>query len=152
MAPYILWLAFGVTCFMIEALVVSGVGFLFAGLAALTAGSVLTAMPDITPVQQWIVFFISGAIWTMLLWRPLQKFHGRGAKNNYHNMIGDIAYIGGSGLAKGNTGEATWSGTIMKARLADDVAVEHLAGGSQVIISGVTGNTLIVKPHIIKQP
>jgi membrane protein implicated in regulation of membrane protease activity len=131
---------------MVEALVVSGVGFLFVGLAALTAGCALTALPDITTLQQWMVFFVSGAIWALLLWKPLQKFRGKGAKNTYQNMVGDIAYIGASGLKKGDIGEATWSGTIMKARLADDATTEHLAGGSQVVISSVTGNTLAVKP------
>lgn len=147
MSPYILWLAFGVASFMVEALIVSGVGFLFVGLAALTAGSMLTALPELTLLQQWVVFFVSGAIWAMLLWKPLQKFRGKGAKNTYHNMIGDTAYIGAGGLKKGDIGEATWSGTIMKARLADDAKTDNLDGGSQAVIASVTGNTLVVKPR-----
>ncbi len=146
MSPYILWLAFGVASFMVEALIVSGVGFLFVGLAALTAGSMLTALPELTLLQQWIVFFISGIIWALLLWKPLQKFRGKGAKNSYSNMIGDTAYIGANGLKKGDTGEATWSGTIMKAKLADNTTVNEVSGGSEVVIAEVTGNTLLVRP------
>lgn len=146
MSPYILWLALGVVCFIIETLVVSGVGFLFAGLAALTAGSALTAFPEMPALQQWMVFFISGILWATLLWRPLQKLRGKGPKHRYHNMIGDTAYIAANGLKKDEVGEATWSGTIMKARLADDVTMEQIAGGTEVQIANVTGNTLIVRP------
>ena len=145
MSPYILWLAFGVVCFLAEALVVSGVGFLFAGLGALTAGSVLTAMPGITLLQQWIVFFVASTIWALLLWKPMQKFQGK-SKESYSNIVGDTAYIASSGLKKGEVGEATWSGTIMKTRLAEHAHVDHLAGGAQVVITEVSGNTLIVKP------
>ena len=146
MSAYILWLAFGVVCFLIEALIVSGVGFLFVGLGALTAGSILTAMPDISVLQQWVVFFITSAMWALLLWKPMQKFQGK-SKESYSNMVGDTAYVAASGLKKGELGEATWSGTIMKARLADHAHVDSLTGGTQVVITEVVGNTLVVKPR-----
>lgn len=147
MSPYILWLAFGVACFVIEALVVSGVGFLFAGLGALTAGSILTAMPETTSLQQWVAFFVASGLWALFLWKPLQKFYGKTKNDGYKNIVGDTAYIAANGLKKGETGEATWSGTIMKARLADDANVNELTGSTQVVIHAVAGNVLIVKPR-----
>jgi len=145
MSPYILWLAFGVVCFVIEALVVSGVGFLFAGLGALTVGSIITAYPEIIPLQQGVLFLGTTALWAAFLWKPLQKFLGKSSGKGYQNLIGDTCYIGGAGLQKGMVGEATWSGTIMRAQLADGIDI--LLPGAAATITGITGNTLIVKPQ-----
>lgn len=147
MSPYILWLAAGVVFFALEALGANGIGFLFAGMGALSVGAWLKAAPETPQITQYIVFFAATALWTVLLWKPLQQFRIK-KSSGYNNIIGETAYIGGSGLRKGETGEATWSGTIMKAELSGDCTVESLAGGAQAIIVAVNGNTLIVKPKI----
>lgn len=143
MPHYLLWLIAGVACFALEAIGMSGIGFLFAGLGALTVGSLVTAMPELSLLQQGVIFLAATALWAALLWKPLRKYRGAETKNGYQNMIGDTVYIGAQGLAPGAIGEATWSGTIMKAELAP--GAEALAAGAAAVIISVTGNTLIVK-------
>ncbi len=146
MSAYIIWLIFGVFCFLVEIFAISGVGFLFAGLAALTVGCAIGIFPELDLLMQIVIFLASGALWAILLWKPLQKFRGNSSEQSvYNNIIGEAAYISESGLKKGQIGEASWSGTIMKAKLADDSAVEEISGGAKVVIVGVTGNTLLVR-------
>jgi membrane protein implicated in regulation of membrane protease activity len=147
-----IWLVAGVLFLLIEALGVSGVGFLFAGLGALVAGVAVQMgwTGEEAYLAQFIVFFISVALWAALLWKPMQKFrvgHGRHG-GGYSNIVGDVAYVGSSGLSKKSGGEVTWSGTIMKAQLAKHVQAEMLEAGTQVVIEEVTGATLIVKPKV----
>lgn len=142
---YMLWLIAAVACFLLEAVGISGLGFLFAGLGALTAGSLVTAMPELTPLQQGIIFCASTALWALILWKPLQKQRHKSAKNGYKNMVGDTVYVGADGLEPDKIGEVTWSGTIMKARLAH--GQEALAAGATAIIKDVAGNTLIIKSN-----
>jgi membrane protein implicated in regulation of membrane protease activity len=143
MPHYLLWLIGGVVCLGLEALGVSGVGLLFAGLGALSIGSIVTAYPDLSLLQQGVIFLAATALWAVFLWKPLQKFRKPSGKG-YHNMIGETAYIGASGLQKGVVGEATWSGTIMRAELAH--GTESLPPGAAAVIVDISGNTLIVKP------
>ena len=145
MPAYLLWLLAGVACLAAEALGVSGVGFLFAGLGALTTGSLVTAQPELTPLDQGVIFLATTALWALFLWKPLQKFRGKTANDGYKNIVGDTAYVGANGLKAGHVGEATWSGTIMKAELAAGIA--EVAAGAQVTIVDVSGNKLIVKPR-----
>ena len=143
MPAYFLWLAFGVACLAAEAMGVSGIGLLFAGLGALTVGSIITAVEELSALHQWIIFFLATGFWTVFLWKPLQKWRGKTSGEGFKNIVGDTVFIGTSGLKPGDTGEATWSGTIMRAQLAAGEA--PLPGGAQAIVMEVKGNTLIVK-------
>ena len=144
MDHYMLWLFAGVIFLAAEALGASGIGLFFAGLGALTIGSIVTARPDLAPLSQWIIFFAATALWAILLWKPFQRFRGDGGESPYKNIVGDTAFIGVGGLEAGQIGEATWSGTIMRAELAHNAA--PIAPGGAAIITAVSGNTLIVKP------
>jgi membrane protein implicated in regulation of membrane protease activity len=146
MEAYMIWLIVGVSCLAAEALGVTGIGLLFAGLGALTVGSIVTALPDLTHLQQGIVFFASTALWAALLWKPIQRFRGKPDGKSYQNMVGDTVFIGAAGLEAGAVGEATWSGTIMRAELSE--GTPSLPPGAQAVIVRVSGNTLIVKPKI----
>jgi len=145
MSAYLFWLSVGVLCLGAEALGISGIGLLFAGFGAISAGAALYFVPELSELLQLLVFLVATALWAAILWKPLQKF--RAPKNKiYQNIIGDTAYISSEGLKKGEVGEATWSGTIMRAQLSDNANVESLAGGSQTIITALSGNILILKP------
>lgn len=144
MPHYLLWLVAGVLCLGLEALGVNGIGFLFAGLGALTIGSVVTVYPDLSGLQQGVIFLAATALWAAFLWKPMQRFYGKSSNKGYQNMVGDTVYIGTTGLHPGMVGEATWSGTIMKAELASNA--EPMQAGAAGTIVSVTGNTLMVKP------
>lgn len=145
-----LWLAVGVLMLAAEALGASGVGLMFAGLGCLTVGALLNlgALAEDTTLLQFIAFFMATSFWTLILWKPMRRFYSSKSHVKYHNMVGDIAIIGAGGLKKGHTGEAQWSGTIMKAALAEDAGVEKLDAGAQVTIVAVKGAMLVVKPKI----
>lgn len=143
-----LWLTVGVLMLTAEALGVSGVGLMFGGLGCLTVGALLTSgtIEMGASLMQFIVFFLSTAVWAALLWKPLSRFYSGKRAGGYSNMIGEMAYVGSQGLRKGHVGEATWSGTIMKATLSDHSSVDSLEAGTPVIITEVKGITLTVKP------
>ncbi|MDX2113842.1 MAG: NfeD family protein [Alphaproteobacteria bacterium] len=143
-----IWLITGVLLLLAEAFGVTGVGLLFAGLGAFTVGFLLKlgAVGTDETLLQFVCFLAATALWTVALWKPMRKFYSSKNKAGYSNMIGETAYAGSSGLKKGEVGEATWSGTIMKAQLADDAGKDHVEGGAPVEIVDVKGVTLIVKP------
>jgi len=146
-ADYV-WLVAGVVLMAIEAFGFPGTGLLFAGLGAVVAGAAvyLNIINNDAHVTQFITFFVATAAWAYLLWKPLKKFRVARPQGEFHNIIGDTAYVGSNGLTKRAGGEVTWSGTIMKAQLAKHVPVEMLEAGAQVTIVEVSGATLIVKP------
>ncbi|NBX04105.1 MAG: hypothetical protein EBR02_08650 [Alphaproteobacteria bacterium] len=143
-----IWLAVGVLFLLLEALGANGIGFFFAGLGALTVGTLINlghVAPD-AYVLQSIVFFATTALWTAVLWAPLKNH--RKKSSNYNNIIGDTAYVGSGGISKKEGGEVTWSGTIMKSKLAEHAGVDALAAGTEVTITAISGATLTVKPKL----
>ena len=146
-----IWLLVGVLLLFAEALGASGVGLFFAAFGCLTVGFLMIAgivAEDAAWLQQSVAFVLSTALWTAILWKPLRNFYSSKNKVGYKNMVGDTAYVGAGGLSKGREGEATWSGTIMKAQLSPEAAAEKLDAGAAVEIVGVQGATLMVKPRI----
>ena len=76
----------------------------------------------------------------------MQKIRlGKKGSAPYSNIVGDTAYAGSAGITR-HSGEATWSGTIMQARLEQGSAVDRLEAGSPATIVAVSGATLTVKP------
>lgn len=146
MSAYIFWLSLAIACFGAEAIGISGIGLLFAGFGALTIGAYLHLAPELSELSQFAFFLVATALYAIILWKPLQKFRAP-KSGGYQNIVGDIAYISGEGLTKGTVGEATWSGTIMKAKLCDSCTVDAVSGGSQATIVSVSGNTLVLKPQ-----
>ena len=147
MSTITLWLIAGVAFMAAEAFGAPGVGLLFAGLGAIATGAALYLgiIAEDATTAQFVAFFTTTAAFAFLLWKPLKRFR-LGKSGGYSNMIGDTAYVGSQGLAKGRPGEDTWSGTIMKAELAADAKEENLEAGSAVAIVEVVGAKLIVTP------
>jgi len=143
------WLAAGVVLVAADALGLTGLGLMFAGLgAAMTGTAILLGVVDAAAhVQQGIIFFAATALWAALLWKPMQRLRVGNKHSEYNNIVGETAYVGSNGIDKRNGGEVTWSGTIMKAQLAKNVQVDRIEAGSQVTIVEVSGATLFVKPR-----
>jgi membrane protein implicated in regulation of membrane protease activity len=142
-SPLYIWLIAGVIMALAE-LHITGIGFFFLGLGAITVGTSLWfhAVAEDAMVTQWVIFFGAAAVWAILLWKPIQKY--RRPAPGYDNIVGQTAYAG-SPVTR-NDGEVTWSGTIMKARLADNASAETVLPGSPVTVVAVQGATLIVEP------
>ena len=138
-----LWLIAGAILVICEFLLISGVGFLFAGLGALTVGLLLEIGMAPSLLAQWIIFFAATALWTLLLLKPLARFRLSQGQHEFSDMLGKKAILL-STLEPGKTGQARWSGTIMNAKL-DSHHKTSLSEGTEVMITKVEGNTLIVK-------
>lgn len=144
----LLWLAVGALFVALEAFGISGIGFLFAGLAALVTGTVIEAgwVGEAEYLAQFAWFFGFTVLWGIVLWKPLRAFQ-KGRKNGgYSNMIGDTVIVGDAGVQKSEPGNVRWSGTIMQAQLAPDCAAGALTVGSKARIVDVKGATLIIEP------
>lgn len=144
--PEYWWLIAGAIFCVIEVFVVTGVGSLFIGLAALCVGGLVGfgVIHSESVIAQFAVCFALIPAWAGLLWQPLKKY--RSGSTPYNNMVGDIALVAKHALHKGKPGQATWSGTIMTAELSEASATAELAVGTQVKIVDVKGTTLIVEP------
>lgn len=143
------WLIFGVACFALEAMGISGIGFFFAGLGAVSVGILIetSAMGTATLAGQFGWFFLATTVWTILLWKTLKKFRVGGGKSDYSNMVGDSGTVASASLVHGTPGEVRWSGTTMHARLADSAKDKTLKQGDRIRIVDVKGTTLIVEPE-----
>lgn len=149
LTPMHAWLLAGAAFIAIEAFGVSGIGFFFAGLGALTVGIVirLGIIDTGALLAQFAWFFALTAAWAALLWKPLRMFHTsrKGQLQPYNNMVGDTAKVGAGGLRKGHEGSAHWSGTIMRAEIAPEEMADFLSEGTPALIVRVEGNKLYLK-------
>lgn len=148
MASSIIWLALGALLIAMEVFGIPGIGFLFAGLSAVTVAILTQAgatEPDSYGAQTAWWFGLT-LMWAALLWKPLKNWRTSKNSQEYSNIIGDTAYIINQDLHKGITGQASWSGTTMNAEIAPYVTADKIPAGSKVKIIDVRGVTLIVEP------
>ena len=145
-APLYLWLVAGIFFFIAEALGASGFGLLFSGFGALTVGLLinLSLVPADDFVLQFVVFFIATTAWSFLLYNPIKKWRDGKGKAAYNNMLGQVAAVAEGGMSRKDGGNVKWSGTIMKAKFANNCPADRLEEGEQVIIKEIVGNSLIV--------
>jgi len=147
-ASYI-WLIIGAVLLAVEAFGVPGIGFLFAGLAAILVGLLVDfsviAMDDY--ILQTGAFFAATALFAVVLWKKLKQWRTSSSKDKeYQNIIGDKAIVGRGGLQKGQTGQVSWSGTTMMAEIEENATVDGIKEGVVVKIIDVRGSKLIVAP------
>ena len=141
-----LWLLGGALLVVLEAFVAPGVGFLFAGFGAIMAG-IFIGLGIIAPenyLLQFVVCFAFTALFAGLLWEKLKQF--RQGKETYSNIIGDTAIVESDILKKGADGKVKWSGTVLKAKLAQNASVSQIPAGTEVTIEELRGNIAICRP------
>ncbi len=144
MTPSIMWLLAGALFLALEAFGAPGIGFLFIGLGAILTGLLieLDILSSTDLVLQFAALFINSSMLAVLLWRKVKQFRGTHSKQgHYSNMVGDEAVVT-KPITASAAGEARWSGTLMRAELAE--GQEPLIEGTRVTITAVNGNTLIV--------
>lgn len=142
----VVWMIAGALFIVLEAFMIPGIGFLFAGLGAITVGLItatgLVQFDHLIPQMAW--FFAATTFWAVVLWKPLKRFR-IGKNESYKNIIGDQAIVVGKPLEAGKTGEVKWSGTTMSARIVDGDISTAIPVGNEVEIVKLSGNLLLVK-------
>lgn len=150
------WFIASILFFLMEALGVTGIGFLFAALGAFCTGILaqLDYLPATDYLAQGAVFFTLSALWAVVLWKPLKNLRLSRPAENHHDMIGRYATVTEAGLVKDSLGQAHWSGTTLRARLADDASIASAAAGEELKIVAVDGSTLILaqKDYAVDTP
>lgn len=147
--PSYLWLIVGALFLAVEAFGIPGLGFLFAGLAAIIVGLLveLAVVADDNIIGQAAWFLGFTVAFAVILWKKLKEWRTTSSGEEYSNIIGDTAIVGQGGLHEGRTGQAAWSGTTMMAEIAPDCGTDHIMEGDVVEIINIKGSKLIVAPH-----
>ena len=144
----IAWLLFGAICICVEAFGVPGIGFLFAGLAAITIGGFLSfdILASESFISQIAWFLILSFAWGILLWKPFKRLQTIRHKA-FHSMIGQTATIVKYPLKKHTKGVVKWSGTTLTAQLDDSCKKDTINVGEEVTILAIIGSTVTVTSH-----
>ncbi len=144
MSNSLYWLIASAVLFALEAFGIPGIGFLFAGLGAIVTAGLIEAgilAPD-DLVSQWALFFVVTTASAIVLWRKMKTWRMNPNAPEYSNMVGTEATVT-SAISGTGEGQVRWSGTLMRAKLADHSAAS-LAEGAAVTVTRVEGNTLFV--------
>lgn len=146
----LIWLFLSAVFFVLEVSLVPGIGFLFAGFAAMTVGGLLNfgVIDSESYFSQFAYFFGLIFAWAAILWYPIKNFRNKNKGEDFQNVIGDSAIILDKDLTKGSKGKVKWSGTIMKARLYDDDAKDKINKDEEVYVKDIKGNVLTVTSDI----
>ena len=137
------WLIGGAVFLALEAFGIPGIGFLFAGIAAILVGTLVESgllLPE-AYVNQWGVFFLLTTLMALVLWRRIKAWRIDPNAPLYHNIVGTEAVVTKPLIAH-DEGEVRWSGTLMRARLATGEG--ELPAGATVIVRESKGNVLLV--------
>lgn len=144
MSNSIYWLIASGAFFLLEAFGIPGVGFLFAGLGAIVAAAMISLelITEDAAIMQFAIFSLVTAVSALLLWRKLKTWRLNPNAPHYSNIVGTEAETVEM-LSGDKLGTVRWSGTLMRARLADPNHAP-IAGGITVRITATDGNILIV--------
>ncbi len=140
-----LWLTIlGVVSIILEMGFISGIGFLFIGIGALSvAGLIEFNIINKDNLLSILLALVSlSSLYFLIFWKFFKKAHMQTLKN-YNDIIGKEAVVIYSDIKGHTTGNVKWSGTIMNAQLVD--TSDFVKEGETVKIIKVKGNILFIK-------
>ncbi len=144
------WLVAGALFMALEAFGAPGIGFVFAGLAAIIVGALMLSGligQDAYVIQMFLWFAMTSGM-AFILWKPMKRWRlNPDSKDQFSNMIGTTAIVTGGPLIKGKAGKAKWSGALMAAELSEHATITQLVEGEVAEVADVRGNVLILKPR-----
>jgi membrane protein implicated in regulation of membrane protease activity len=145
MSPTILWLIAGAVFIALEIVGIPGIGFLFAGIAALIVGGLVEfgVLAADETLLQFVLFFLMSITSAIVLWSKLKSTRPPA----YSNMVGTEAIVAAGGLVSNKEGQVQWSGTLMRAQLVANDGLAAVAEGTPVTIQRVEGNLVFVSPN-----
>ncbi len=137
------WLLAGAVLLALEAFGIPGIGFLFAGIAAILVGALveLALIDPLSIITQFGVFGLATVLFAILLWNKMKSWRMNPNAPQYSNMIGTEAVVTQE-LINDAIGEVRWSGALMRARIIDKTG--SITVGRTVIIREMDGNVLLV--------
>ena len=138
----LVWLIIGIAAMLIEILaIIPGIGILFMGLAALSVSILVSTEmgAGLSLVGQSAWFFGLTVVFAVVLWKPLKRWRISSAKSEtYNNMVGDKAVVVENPLQQGVMGKVRWSGTVMNAKLHENITTAALDATVEIV--AVEGN------------
>lgn len=141
------WLVLGFVLVILEVAMGFTLVLFFAGMGALTTALLLhySYIGDDAVSTQVAVFFVATTLWAISSWKPFKHIVAKlRSHNSYNNIAGQEVQIIDADLVKGETGNAKWSGTVVRVKLDDDSPSEVLTVGSIAKVKEIKDNIFIV--------
>ena len=135
------WLLIGLVLIVAEMFMLPGLGMLFVGLGALSVGLLEIMYPKLHEMQ-YIIFIVSTLLWFMLLWKPMNRHIYKKHVSVVPNIIGSKVKVVHQALEVGSIGQVEWSGTVMNAKLSQNVTSSAKIGTMLEVVE-VQGNVLV---------
>ena len=140
-----LWLTIlGVTSIILEMGFISGIGFLFIGLGALSVAGLIefNLIKEDNLLNILLALISLSSLYFLIFWKFFKNAQMQDTKN-YGEIIGKEAIVIYSNIKGHTIGKVKWSGTIMNAQLID--TNDYIKEGETVKIVKVKGNILFIK-------
>ena len=140
-----LWLTIlGVTSIILEMGFISGIGFLFIGLGALSVAGLIefNLIKEYNLLNILLSLISLSSLYFLIFWKFFKNAQMQDTKN-YGEIIGKEAIVIYSDIKGHTIGKVKWSGTIMNAQLID--TNYYIKEGETVKIVKVKGNILFIK-------
>ncbi|NRA73322.1 MAG: hypothetical protein HRU36_01050 [Rickettsiales bacterium] len=140
-----IWMILGIVMILLEMVLVSGMGCLFAGLGALTTVVVLEyQIIESKFVIELVVFLTSSVAWWFVLWYPIKLL--KRDKESYQGLVGSVVTLSND-VKKGQKDSILWSGVRIRAALDKSENALLLKKGTKAKIKRIKGNVL----YLIKE-
>ncbi len=143
------WLVAAAVFFLIEVLIIPGVGMFFAALAALMLGTLIllgVVATDSFTLEVAIWFGLT-VFWAAVLWKPLKNMRSKNTEDN-DVYRGTSATVEREPLRRGETGMIRWSGSSSRAMLRAESEHAFLDVGQKCWVWEKQGAYLIVDAAI----
>lgn len=152
MDDIIIWSLIGMALMVLEIFGLPGIGILFTGFSAITVAFLIYFNPDIIDdIGVQLLYFFFGTVgWAGLLWIPLNKFIRYSDNGDYSNIINTYATTN-KRMIKNEFGEVSWSGTKVRAMIAEDNEDNEISEKTTVKIVNVIDGIFYITNNIRKE-